>query len=159
MTSRPRFVVTFSPTPRVDGIRALRLLLKSARRRFGLVAVDAFEDRSSSLEISNRAADEFRKLRDEVVAERAARILPNQMPKEKAVDTENHSYGCFATYRAAAAALPCRSTSTTETKPTDGIRLKPVASKPVPTSKSAPVADDFNDDFDSTAARGEFPNG
>jgi hypothetical protein len=49
---------------------------------FGLVAVDAFEDRSSSLEISNRAADEFRKLRDEVVAERAARILPNQMPKE-----------------------------------------------------------------------------
>jgi hypothetical protein len=82
MTSRPRFVVTFSPAPRVDGIRALRLLLKSARRRFGLVAVDAFEERSSSLEISNRAADEFRKLRDEVVAERAARILPNQMPKE-----------------------------------------------------------------------------
>jgi len=31
--------------------------------------------------------------------------------------------------------------------------------KPVPTSKSAPVADDFNDDFDSTATRGEFPNG
>jgi hypothetical protein len=49
----------------------------------------------------------------------------------EAVDTENHSYGC----------------------------LKPVASKPVPTSKSAPVADDFNDDFDSTATRGEFPNG
>jgi hypothetical protein len=29
----------------------------------------------------------------------------------EAVDTENHSYGCFATYREAAAALPCRSTS------------------------------------------------
>jgi hypothetical protein len=72
MTARARFVVTFSPTPGVNGIRSLRLLLKSARRRFGLVAVDAYEERSSPLEISNRVTDEFQELRDEVVAERAS---------------------------------------------------------------------------------------
>ena len=69
--TRPRFTVTFSPGPGVDPIRALRLLLKAAKRRFGLVAVDAREDLSSPLEISNRAADHFKELRDEVVAERA----------------------------------------------------------------------------------------
>jgi hypothetical protein len=38
-----RFVVTFRPAPGTDGIRALRLLLKSAKRQFGLIAVDARE--------------------------------------------------------------------------------------------------------------------
>ena len=69
--NRPRFTITFSPAGGVDPIRALRLLLKIAKRRFGLVAVDAFEDRSSPLEISNHAAAAFKELRDEVVAERA----------------------------------------------------------------------------------------
>jgi hypothetical protein len=71
VTARPRFTVTFSPGPGVDPVRAMRLLLKAAKRRFGLTAVDAFEDRSSPLEISNQAADDFRQLRDEVIAERA----------------------------------------------------------------------------------------
>jgi hypothetical protein len=72
VNKRARFVVTFSPAPGVNGIRSLRLLLKSARRRFGLVAVNAYEERSPPLEISNRVADEFQELRDEVVAERAS---------------------------------------------------------------------------------------
>jgi hypothetical protein len=70
-TARPRFVITFTPGPGVDAIRSLRLLLKAAKRRFGMVATDAYEDRSAPLQISNRVADEFRELRDEVVAERA----------------------------------------------------------------------------------------
>jgi hypothetical protein len=70
-TARPRFVITFTPGPGVDAIRSLRLLLKAAKRRFGLVATDAYEDRSAPLQISNPVADEFRELRDEVVAERA----------------------------------------------------------------------------------------
>jgi hypothetical protein len=36
---RPTFQVHFRPEPRVDGIRALRQLLKAALRRFGLRAV------------------------------------------------------------------------------------------------------------------------
>jgi hypothetical protein len=63
-------VITFTPAPGV-AIRNLRQLLKSARRRFGLVAVAAYEDRASPLQISNQVADEFRELADEVVAERA----------------------------------------------------------------------------------------
>src|SRR5262249_44909733 len=70
-TGRPRFVITFTPGPGVDAIRSIRLLLKAAKRRFGLVATDAYEDRSAPLQISNQAADEFRERRDEVVAERA----------------------------------------------------------------------------------------
>jgi hypothetical protein len=70
-TARPRFVITFTPGPGVDAIRSLRLLLKAAKRRFGLVATDAYEDRSAPLQISNQVADEFRELCDEVVAERA----------------------------------------------------------------------------------------
>jgi hypothetical protein len=69
--ARPCFVITFTPGPGVDAIRSLRLLLKAAKRRFGLIATDAYEDRSAPLEISNQVADDFRELRDEVVAERA----------------------------------------------------------------------------------------
>ena len=69
--AKQRYVITFSPAPGVDAIRSLRWLLKTAKRRFGLVAVDAYEDRSSTLPISNQIADDFHKLRDEVVAERA----------------------------------------------------------------------------------------
>jgi hypothetical protein len=39
MTERPIFMLALRPEPRVDGIRALRALLKTARRRFGLVCV------------------------------------------------------------------------------------------------------------------------
>jgi hypothetical protein len=74
--ARPRYIITFSPGRGVDGIRALRLLLKSAGRRFGLVAVDAYEDRSSPLEISNEDADEFRELRDAIIEERAQKWEP-----------------------------------------------------------------------------------
>jgi hypothetical protein len=70
----PRFVITFTPQPGIDAIRSLRLLLKAAKRRFGLRAIDAYEDRSSHLQISNPVADEFRELRDEVVAERGSSI-------------------------------------------------------------------------------------
>jgi hypothetical protein len=70
--ARPRFVVTLTPAgPEVDGIKALRALLKSALRRFGLSCVDAYEDKSSPLPISNATSDEFRELRDEVITARA----------------------------------------------------------------------------------------
>jgi hypothetical protein len=80
MITHPRFVITFTSAPGVDGIRSLRLLLKAARRRFGLIAIDAYEDRSSPLEISTLVADEFRELRDEIVAERAARSAEGSRP-------------------------------------------------------------------------------
>jgi hypothetical protein len=70
-------MITFEPARGVDGVRALRWVLKMAGRRFGLVAVDAYEDVSAPQEISNRAADEFQELRDEIVEERAARFLPH----------------------------------------------------------------------------------
>jgi hypothetical protein len=94
MSARPRFVITFTPGPGVDAIRSLRLLLKAAKRRFGLVAVDAYEDRSSPLEISNRVADEFRKLRDGVIAERPHQdrrgldVLETTTTQRAAVDPE-----------------------------------------------------------------------
>src|SRR5262245_11143963 len=72
MNARARFVITFSPAPHINAIRSLRWLLKIAKRRFGLIAVDAYEDCSSPLEISNRAADEFKALRNEIIAERAS---------------------------------------------------------------------------------------
>jgi len=37
--ARPIFMLTLRPEPRVDGIKALRPLLKTAHRRFGLVCV------------------------------------------------------------------------------------------------------------------------
>jgi hypothetical protein len=60
MTTRPRFVVTFVPAPGINGVRALRLLLKSARRRFGLIAVGAYEDAPTNV------ADAFEQLRRDV---------------------------------------------------------------------------------------------
>ena len=75
--ARARYMITFEPARGVDGVRALRWVLKMAGRRFGLVAVDAYEDVSAPQEISNRAADEFQELRDEIVEERAARFLPH----------------------------------------------------------------------------------
>lgn len=68
---RPRFLLTFESAPGAHGVRALRRLLKIASRSLGLRCLDAYEDRSSPLEISNQAADEFRELRDEVIGARA----------------------------------------------------------------------------------------
>jgi len=75
--ARARYIITFEPARGVDGVRALRWVLKMAGRRFGLVAVYAYEDVLAPQEISNRAADEFQELRDEIVEERAARFLPH----------------------------------------------------------------------------------
>jgi len=44
-----RFVITLVPMRGVDGVRALRWLLKRARRQFGLVAVDVREEGSAYL--------------------------------------------------------------------------------------------------------------
>jgi hypothetical protein len=44
MSEQAKFVVIFVPLRGVNGTRALRLLLKSAGRTFGLVAVDAREE-------------------------------------------------------------------------------------------------------------------
>jgi hypothetical protein len=41
---RPIHVVTLRPEPNVDGIRALRALLKAALRRFGLRATNISEE-------------------------------------------------------------------------------------------------------------------
>jgi hypothetical protein len=43
VNERSRFVVTFMPAPGTDGVRALRWLLKRARRQYGLIAIDARE--------------------------------------------------------------------------------------------------------------------
>jgi hypothetical protein len=40
---RPAFSVTFAAQPGVDGIKALRAVLKLALRRFGLRAIDVRE--------------------------------------------------------------------------------------------------------------------
>jgi hypothetical protein len=44
MSDRPTFTVRFRPEPNVDGIRALRALLKAALRRFGLRAIRITEE-------------------------------------------------------------------------------------------------------------------
>jgi len=62
VSGRARFVVTFTPAPGVDGVRSLRLLLKSARRRFGLVVIDAREKEDASTNV----AKAFEQLRRDV---------------------------------------------------------------------------------------------
>jgi hypothetical protein len=52
MTARARFVVTFTPVPGVDGIRALRAVLKTALRRHGLRAADVREESAPTPDIS-----------------------------------------------------------------------------------------------------------
>jgi hypothetical protein len=43
-TKRPTFVLRLQPLPGIDGIRSLRLALKSLLRRFGLKALDVREE-------------------------------------------------------------------------------------------------------------------
>jgi hypothetical protein len=59
-----RFIVTFTAAPGVDGIRALRWLLKRARRQYGLVAVDAHEERMP--DARDQIAGAFAQLRRDV---------------------------------------------------------------------------------------------
>jgi hypothetical protein len=40
---RPTFVLTFRTEPNTDGVRALRALLKTSLRRFGLKCISAVE--------------------------------------------------------------------------------------------------------------------
>jgi hypothetical protein len=44
-SGRPVFLLKFRAEPRVDGVRALRALLKTSLRRFGLRCISATEDR------------------------------------------------------------------------------------------------------------------
>jgi hypothetical protein len=44
-SGRETYVLTLRPLPRVDGIRALRALLKVMLRRFGLKAIKVTEQR------------------------------------------------------------------------------------------------------------------
>jgi hypothetical protein len=46
MSERPTYVVRLRPETGVDGVRALRTLLKIALRRLGLRAIDAQEETS-----------------------------------------------------------------------------------------------------------------
>jgi hypothetical protein len=46
---RARYVVTLEPLPHVDGVKALRWLLKAAGRRYGLKCVDLAEADVGSL--------------------------------------------------------------------------------------------------------------
>jgi hypothetical protein len=57
---RPTYVVTLRPERGVDGVRALRWLLKTALRRVGLRAITAIERPASETdptEIKQRSAD------------------------------------------------------------------------------------------------------
>jgi hypothetical protein len=73
-------VTSLLSNPRAASMASAPYAVKMAGRRFGLVAVDAHEDRFSPLEISNLVADEFRELRDEIIAERAARGAEGSRP-------------------------------------------------------------------------------
>ena len=42
--ARPIFVIRLRPAPEIDGVRALRALLKRAKRQFGLICLDAKEE-------------------------------------------------------------------------------------------------------------------
>ena len=53
-----RFVITLVPMRGVDGVRALRWLLKRARRQFGLVAVDVREEGSVYFAADDQAEDD-----------------------------------------------------------------------------------------------------
>jgi hypothetical protein len=81
MATHSRFVVTFTPMPGVDGVRALRSLVKAAARRYGLIAVDARE--AAAPDFSTQFASAFTKLRHDV-ARRAARNSPHPPQRKSA---------------------------------------------------------------------------
>ena len=59
-TTATSFVVTFTPTPGTDGIKAVRALLKAALRRHGLRAVDVREPPAA---VRRRRQDEHKQER------------------------------------------------------------------------------------------------
>jgi hypothetical protein len=64
MSERTRFVITLKAAPGVDdaaAFRALKWLLKKAKRQYGLTAIDAIEVRAPTT-----VADAFAQLRDDV---------------------------------------------------------------------------------------------
>jgi hypothetical protein len=61
MTARPRFVVTFTPAPGVDGVKAVRRLLKHAGRYLGLRALDAREEITPDTQVSPSFATDVAK--------------------------------------------------------------------------------------------------
>ena len=79
-----RFIITLVPVPGVDGIRALRAVLKTALRRHGLRAIDAREemtpgrinDRHDVVGIPNHT-QVFTELRHGNATRRAARTPPH----------------------------------------------------------------------------------
>ena len=72
-TAHLRFIVTLTPEPGVDAIRALRAVLKTALRRHGLRAIDAREETEHT--------HVFVELRHDIVARRAARTPPHHEKK------------------------------------------------------------------------------
>lgn len=73
---KPVFTIKFVPEPHVDGIRALRALLKAALRRFGLRAIDAREEIAASA-----ATQSDRRRRSERTDTGAARRSPCDQTK------------------------------------------------------------------------------
>jgi hypothetical protein len=67
-----RFVITLVPLPGIDGIRALRAVLKTALRRHGLRATDV----RGETEPASTYTKVFTELRRDVAARRAARTSP-----------------------------------------------------------------------------------
>jgi hypothetical protein len=61
-----RFTITLTAPAGPQGIHALRALLKIARRRLGLIAVEAREEPVPAPDVSNQIADAFAGLRRDV---------------------------------------------------------------------------------------------
>jgi hypothetical protein len=67
MSERMKFVVTFTAAPGADNahaVRALRWLLKRARRQYGLVATDAREIQDTPTNVADAFAQLRRDVRD-----------------------------------------------------------------------------------------------
>ena len=76
---KARFVVVVEAEDGQSGVHGLRWLLKRLRDR-NLRCIDAYELYTSKTEISNKVADDFETLRDEIIAERAARGAEGSRP-------------------------------------------------------------------------------
>jgi hypothetical protein len=84
MSERARFVVTFTAAPGVDGVRALRALLKAAGRRFGLTATDAREQPAISPHAATQFAGALGRLSHDVRARLRHEHPPGVCPPRRA---------------------------------------------------------------------------
>jgi hypothetical protein len=76
-----RFTITLKAAPGIDDVQALRALkwlLKRARRQYGLVAVSAVEEPALVPNSPHQVAEAFTRLRRDVAARRTARNSPQQ---------------------------------------------------------------------------------